>query len=200
MTPGFRFDAVVPAGDDRRGASSSVTGEITLEQLYRFLPIAPSLAIGEIRGDDLREILELELTRVFSPDPFQHSGGWFGGFAGLEIDVDLTQPDGARIRRLHLSGSEEPIRDDEILTVASCVRPFDEDDVMCSNPAYRKVSEFENPATGRAWSPLELLLHAFETGRAPVAASSRVEDRGLVALWPQGRFVQPLMDAGRGTP
>ena len=186
MTPGFRFDAVV---------LPEAGGEINLEQLYRYLPIAPSLATGEIRGEDLRDILELELTRVFSTDPFQHSGGWFGGYGGLEIEVDLTQPDGARIRRLSLSGSQEPIGDDEILTVASCVRPFDEDGVMCSNPAFREVTELENPATGRAWSPLELLTHAFETGAAPVAPSSRVADRGGLALWPEGLFIQPLRRA-----
>ncbi len=195
MTPGFRFDAVVPPATGRGLSATGASGEITLEQLYRFLPIAPSLAVGEIRGEDLRDILELELTRVFSSDPFQHSGGWFGGFGGLEIEVDLAQPDGKRIRRLHLSESETPIGDDEILTVASCVRPFDDDGVMCSNPAYRNVTEFDNPAIGRAWTPLELLVHAFETGGAPVAPDSRVEDRGNVALWPQGPFIQPLLQA-----
>ncbi|MBW2282443.1 MAG: 5'-nucleotidase C-terminal domain-containing protein [Deltaproteobacteria bacterium] len=192
MTPGFRFDAVVPPREEQSDSSPGASGEITLEQLYRFLPIAPSLAVGEIRGEDLRDIVELELTRVFSADPFQHSGGWFGSFGGLEIEVDLAQPDGERILRLHLSGSEQPIRDDEILTVASCVRPFDEDGVMCSNPAYLEVTELENPATGRAWSPLELLANAFETGSAPVAPNSRVDDRGGIALWPQGRFIQPV--------
>lgn len=195
MTPGFRFDAVVLPRGERGDSSVAAAGEITLEQLYRFLPIAPSLAVGVIRGEELRDILELELTRVFSADAFQHSGGWFGGFGGLEIEVDLTQPDGERIRRLHLSGSEEPISDDAILTVASCVRPFEEDDTMCSNPGYREVTELENPATGRAWSPLELLTHAFETGAVPVTPSSRVEDRGGLALWPQGRFIQPLRTA-----
>lgn len=195
MTPGFRFDAVVLPSEDRGGSSTGAAGMITVEQLYRFLPIAPSLAVGEIRGEDLHDILELELTRVFSADPFQHSGGWFGGFGGLEIEVDLTQPDGERIQRLHLSGSDTPIGEDEILTVASCVRPFDDDGTMCSNPGYREITELQNPATSRAWTPLELLAHAFATGSAPVAPSSHVTDSGGLALWPQGPFIQPLIDA-----
>ena len=73
---------------------------------------------------------------------------------------------------------------------------FDDDDIMCSNPGYREIVELENPATGRAWTPLEFLLNAFETGAAPVSSSSRVEDRGGVALWPQGLFIQPMIDAG----
>jgi len=194
MTPGFRFDAVVLPREDRADSPTDATGEITLEQIYRYLPIAPSLAVGEIQGRDLRDILELELARIFSADPFLHSGGWFGGFGGLEIEVDLTQPDGERVRRLHLSGSEKPIADDQILTVASCVRPFDEDGTMCSNPGYREIVALENPETGRPWSPLELLVNAFETGGAPVAPNSHVEDRGGAALWPQGPFIQPLRD------
>jgi 2',3'-cyclic-nucleotide 2'-phosphodiesterase (5'-nucleotidase family) len=190
MTPGFRFDAVVPP-ESAPGAN----GEITLEQIYRYLPIAPSIATGKIRGKTLRGILEVELTRIFSADPFQHSGGWFGGFSGLDIEVDLTRRDGERIQRMHLMGSSEPIGDDEILTVASCIRPFDDDDIMCSNPGYSDISEIENPATGRAWTPLEFLVDAFETGAAPVPSNSRVEDRGGEMLWPEGPYIQPLRSA-----
>jgi len=188
MTPGFRFDAVIPPKADD-GAS----GEVTLEQIYRYLPIAPLIATGKIRGGTLRDIIELELTRVFSSDPFQHSGGWLGGFSGLDIEVDLTRGDGERIQSLRLRGSEKPIGDDEILTVASCVRPFDDDDIMCSNPGYLDINEIENPATGRTWTPLEFLVDAFESGAAAVPVHSRVEDRGGEPLWPLGPYIQPLM-------
>jgi 2',3'-cyclic-nucleotide 2'-phosphodiesterase (5'-nucleotidase family) len=190
MTPGFRFDAVI-LPEEAGGAS----GEITLEQIYRYLPIAPSIATGKIRGETLRGILELELTRIFSEDPFQHSGGWFGGFSGLDVEVDLTRGDGERIQRMSLMGSAESIGDDEVLTVASCIRPFDDDDIMCSNPGYSDISEIENPATGRAWTPLEFLVDAFETGAAPVPSNSRVVDRGGEALWPEGPYIQPLRSA-----
>jgi sulfur-oxidizing protein SoxB len=200
MTPGFRFDAVVlPRAsvladfDTTPGAAPAITsGDITLEQVYRFLPIAPSLAVGKIRGEDLRGIIELELTRVFSPDSFQHSGGWLGSFGGLEIEVDLAAADGERVRRMILSGSREPIRDDQTITVTSCIRPFDGDDFMCSNPGYMEITELENPATGRAWSPLELLVSEFESGRELGAGTSRVHDQGGRVLWPHGPFIQPL--------
>ena len=156
MTPGFRFDAVVlPLGTGLSSADEDgafLSGEITLEQIYRYLPIAPSLAVGEVRGEDLREILEVELSRVFSSDAFGHSGGWLGSFGGLDIDVDLSRGDGERIRSVRLMGAAEPIADNEILSVASCVRPFDDDGVMCSNPNFRGISEFENPTTGRAYT------------------------------------------------
>ncbi len=96
---------------------------------------------------------------------------------------------------MSLMGSAEPIGDEEVLTVASCIRPFDDDDIMCSNPGYREISEIENPATGRAWTPLEFLVDAFESGAAPVAANSRVTDRGGQILWPEGLYIQPLRSA-----
>jgi sulfur-oxidizing protein SoxB len=197
MTPGFRFDAVISPRSKGPGGALDGNSEITIERLYRYLPIAPGLATGKIRGKRLREILELELTRVFSLDPFEHSGGWLGGFAGLDLEVDLSRPDGKRITRLSLMGSREPIGDDEMLTVASCIRPFDDDDIMCSNPGYEEIVELENPATGRTWTPLEFLAHAFEAGLVPVAENSRVVDRGGEALWPEAPYVQPLREGGR---
>lgn len=190
MTPGFRFDAVIPPK-----VAGGASGEITLEQIYRYLPIAPMIATGTIRGETLRGILELELTRIFSEDPFQHSGGWFGGFSGLDVEVDLTRGDGERIQRMSLMGSPEQIGDDDVLTVASCVRPFDDDDIMCSNPGYSDISEIENPTTGRSWTPLEFLVDAFETGAAPVPPNSRVTDRGGQMLWPEDLYIQPLRSA-----
>ncbi len=182
MTPGFRFDAIVSPG-----------GGITVEQAYRYLPIAPSLAIGEIRGADLRDILEVELTRVFSPDAFEHSGGWLGGFGGLDVEVDLARPDGERVLSVRLSGASAPLHDDEIVRVASCVRPFDDEGVMCSNPNFRDIERLENPATGRDWTPLEMFVDAFESGRANESRPvSSIRDRGEVPAWPRARFMQPL--------
>lgn len=192
MTPGFRFDAVVlPEGAQGAGVAAA-GGEITLEHLYRFLPIAPSLAVGEVRAADLRKVLETELMRVFSTDAFKHSGGWFGGFGGLEIDVDLSRPDGERVQGLRLWGAAEPFRDDDVISVVSCIRPFDEDNVMCSNPNFSGITEVKNDVTGRAWTPLEVLLQAFETGEATVKTHANVRQQGSVPLWPAARFIQPL--------
>jgi 2',3'-cyclic-nucleotide 2'-phosphodiesterase (5'-nucleotidase family) len=185
MTPGFRFDAVVPPGGEASGA-------ITLEQLYRFLPVSPSLAVGEVRGADLRAVVEEEVARVFSDDPFEHSGGWLGGFGGIDAELDLSKPAGERVRELRLRDSGRPIRDDETLSVASCVRPFDDAGTMCDHPVFEAIRELRNPETGRAWTPLELMIHAFESGTLPTAPGSSVTESAGVALWPEAAFIQPL--------
>jgi 2',3'-cyclic-nucleotide 2'-phosphodiesterase (5'-nucleotidase family) len=187
MTPGFRFDAIVLP------EAAGSTGKVTLEQVYRYLPIAPSLATGEIRGADLRENLEVELTRVFSPNAFEHSGGWLGGFGGLEVDVDLSGPDGERVKSMRLGDTNEPLGDDDIVTVVSCVRPFDDDGVMCSNPNFESIRPLENPSTGRAWTPLEILVEAFATGDTKHAQPiAHVRDIGELGRWPDAPYMQPL--------
>ena len=194
LSPGFRFDAIVPPATGPSGAPTSATGEITLEQLFRYLPIAPTLAVGEIRGADLRDVLETELTRVFSPDAFAHSGGWFLGVAGIEIDLDLSRADGERILAMRAADSGDTIEDDDVLSVASCVRPFDDEGTMCSNGGFHAVEPFENPETGRAWTPAELLLHALEAGVTATPAHPRITDRGATQQWPIAEFVQPLRE------
>lgn len=183
VTPGFRFDAVLRPGDP-----------VTLEQVYRFLPMAPKLAVGTIRGADLRANLERELTRVFSPDAFEHSGGWFGGFAGIEIDLDLSKPDGERVLELRLLASGETIGPDDVLRVASCVRPFDDEGVMCGSTNIEATTPVENSATGRTWTPHELIVRAFEKGdvTSSVGSKSRVHDAAGLDVWPRSAFVQPL--------
>jgi hypothetical protein len=183
MTPGLRFDAVLLEGEP-----------VTLENAYRYLPMAPTLSVGEIRGDALRGVLEDELTRVLSPDPFRHSGGWFGGFAGIEIDVDRSRPDGERVTALRRLPAGESIGPDDVLRVASCVRPFDGDGEMCGSAGFDGVVPVENAATGHAWTPLELIVDAFERGAAAdvMGATPRVHDAAQLAVWPVDRFVQPL--------
>jgi len=184
LTPGLRFDAVLAAGEP-----------VTLEQAYRYLPMAPTLSLGEIRGDALRANLERELTRVFSPDPFRHSGGWFGGVAGLELELDLQRPDGERILSMRLASTGAPVGPDDVLRVASCVRPFDGDGVMCGSEGFEGITPVENAATGRSWTPLERVVQAFERGEIAAAAQGppRVHDRSGVALWPLSPFVQSFL-------
>jgi hypothetical protein len=66
---------------------------------------------------------------------------------------------------------------------------------MCSNPNFRAIREFDNPSTGRTWTPLELLVDAFESGevqRAAAAPTARISDHGHVSQWPDAPFIQPL--------
>jgi 2',3'-cyclic-nucleotide 2'-phosphodiesterase (5'-nucleotidase family) len=179
LTPGFRFDAVVSPGD-----------AITLETLYRYLPVPATLAKGNITAANLKALLEKELTRVFSGDAFQHSGGWFLGVSGLDVQVDLARGDGERITSLRRAPDGREIPADEVLTVASCVRPFDKPGVLCSGEGFTDV-EVLLDANGEEWTPLRFLQErlAAQSAQPPIG---RVSDVANTPIWPVAEFMQPL--------
>ncbi len=180
LTPGFRFDSVIAANSD-----------ITLEQLYRYLPVPPQLAKGTITGKNLKAVFETELMRVFSADAFEHSGGWLMGVSGLNLTVDLSQVEGQRVIAIARSTDNSPIAPDDILTVVSCTRPFDDSDVMCSNPGFESTEQLPGPS-GDGWTPLQLLRHTMGTGTLPVRSQQHILDKSKTPTWPGATYLQPL--------
>lgn len=179
LTPGFRFDAVVPQGDP-----------VTLENLYRYLPVPATLAKGNITGRNLRALFEKELSSAFSADAFQHEGGWFLGVSGLDLQVDLERADGQRVVSMRRAKDGAEILMDEILSIASCVRPFDEPGVLCSGEGFTEVEPLFGPA-GKAWTPLQFLRNRLEDG-SPQSRSGHVSDLSHTPVWPTAEFIQPL--------
>ncbi|MCA9652467.1 MAG: 5'-nucleotidase C-terminal domain-containing protein [Myxococcales bacterium] len=187
MTPGFRFDAVF---DPTAEIDAVAVDAITLEDAYRFFPVVYTLGQGTIDVAGLRAILEDELSKVFSPDVFAQSGGWVPGFSGIEIDIDLSGPDGAKVVAIRLEGQLEPLPDDAVLTMAGCRRPFDGDDVLCSHGGFSEVVDTLDPSTMAPWSVVDMLVEGLATVSYPPRAS--VHDSSGAAFWPQGPFIQPL--------
>ena len=179
LTPGFRFDAVVPQGDP-----------VTLENLYRYLPVPATLARGNITGKNLRALFEKELSSAFSADAFQHEGGWFLGVSGLQLQVDLDRADGQRVISMRRAREQTEILMDEILSVASCVRPFDKPGVLCSGEGFTEVEPLFEPA-GKEWTPLQFLRNRLEE-RSPQIRSGHVSDLSHTPIWPTAEFIQPL--------
>ncbi|HWP65146.1 MAG TPA: 5'-nucleotidase C-terminal domain-containing protein [Candidatus Limnocylindria bacterium] len=228
ITPGFRFDAVVPSPGTLLEGEAVAMGAITVEDAYRFFPVVYSLATGEITGARLREILEEALADVYSHDqrrrclwrgdptkplrrgcerpfldavpdqPFRQRGGWMLGLSGIGVTLDLTQPDGARILTLHLTDSGTQIDAQTTLTVAGCVRPLDAADQLCSYPGVMNVRPLTNPTTGRAWTPVDVLVDVLALGPAPAATRRALVDVSESAAWPVTPFVQPLTGPGEG--
>jgi sulfur-oxidizing protein SoxB len=181
LTPGFRFDAVVLQGDP-----------VTLENLYRYLPVPATLAGGNITGRNLKALFEKELSSVFSKDAFHHEGGWFLGISGLQLQVDLTRADGQRVISLRRAGDNSEILADDVLSVASCVRPFDESGVLCSGSGFTDVKPLFDPG-GQEWTPLQFLRKRLEAG-SPHNHAGHVSDVSHAPLWPTAEFIQPLQE------
>jgi 2',3'-cyclic-nucleotide 2'-phosphodiesterase (5'-nucleotidase family) len=181
LAPGFRFDAVVAPGD-----------AITLETLYRYLPVPATLAKGNITAANLKALFEKELTRVFSSDAFQHSGGWFLGVSGLDVEVDLARGDGERVISMRRAPNGREIQADDVLTVASCVRPLDKPGVLCSGEGFTDVEVLLDP-DGRETTPLRFLQQrlAEQPAQPPTGGVSDVSN---APIWPIAEFMQPLFN------
>lgn len=191
MTPGFRFDAVIGAGE--LFEDNTVTdGTITLEDVYRFFPVVYTIATAEVSGARLKDILEQGLTHVYSKDAFNQGGGWVEGFSGLGLNVNVAGNDGARIQGAWLTDNQVAIDDSATYTITGCQRPDDAADVLCSYSGFSNVAPLINPATQSAWTVNEIFLDMLKHGPLPTAPAARFTDTSATPVWPQAPYVQPL--------
>lgn len=191
LTPGFRFDAMIAPGEHYEDAHVA-SGEVTLEDVYRYFPVPYSLATGTVDGARLQDIVESNLDGVFSLDAFAQHGGWADGWAGLALQIDLAADDSARVRRMTQSDGS-PIGPATQLSVAGCQRPMDDADVLCSYSGFSDVAPLFNPATGQAWLVQELFAELLQQGRIEAPADARIADLAATPLWPQQQAVQPVL-------
>ena len=193
ITPGFRFDSVINAmGDIEENGIAS--GNITLEDLYRFYPVPTYISVGQVDGARLKQIIESNLSAVFSKQRFNHSGGWFDGFSGLDLKLDLSQPDGNRLLDIRLSGSEVSVEDTDILNVTGCSRPIDlnASTTLCSYSGFTDVTRLTHPITAVDLTPVDMLRYSLENDLFVPTIRKNIQDISDSAMWPETGIYQPL--------
>ena len=93
-----------------------VPGEITMNDLYNIIPMNPPVSTVEITGQELTEMLEDNLERTFSCDPYAQMGGYVKRCLGLTLYFKIENPAGRRIQKLFV-GNEE-VKADRYYTAA----------------------------------------------------------------------------------
>ncbi|MHB8168034.1 MAG: bifunctional metallophosphatase/5'-nucleotidase [Thermoleophilia bacterium] len=83
-----------------------VPGQITLNDLYNIIPMNPPVSTVELTGEEIRTMLEENLERTFSCDPYQQMGGYVKRCLGLNVYFKIENPPGHRIQKL-FAGNEE---------------------------------------------------------------------------------------------
>jgi len=185
MTPGFRFDAVV---ED----NSVSSGDITLEEAYRFFPVPFNIATANTTVAHLKQVIEMNMTFVYSTDTFKHSGGWEDGFSGLDITADLANADGSRVIELSLSGSNTPLADSDVISITGCVRPVElSQDTLCAYPGFTEVTDLA-AADGSTYTGITLFKAALTNGVFADQQHTTVTDRNNTVFWPEADFIQPI--------
>ncbi|MEW6120821.1 MAG: 5'-nucleotidase C-terminal domain-containing protein [Pseudomonadota bacterium] len=191
LTPGFRFDAVVAPGaayEDGHVAG----GDLTVEDIYRYFPVPYTLATGMVSGARLKEVIDANLTGVFSHDAFAQHGGWTDGWAGLNIKADLAAADGTRVEAMTRPDGSA-ISASGSLSIAGCQRPMDDADVLCSYGGFTDVTPLNNPETGQPWTVQALFGALLAEGRITAPVQPQVTDASATPLWPAQQAVQPLL-------
>jgi len=197
ITPGFRMDAPIPAAGTQYEDNHIADGAVTIEDVYRYFPVAYTLGTGNVQAATLKSIIEGDLSSVYSLDSFAQAGGWASGWAGLNISVDLSRPDGQRVQSIaHSNGT--PIADTDVLSASGCLRPNDVADgtgtVLCSFNGFTNVKSLINPATGNPWYPQEMFSLALTQGLLGDGTRISVTDLAATPAWPQQPYVQPLAE------
>jgi len=93
-----------------------VPGNITLNELYNIIPMNPPVSIVELSGEEIKEMLEENLERTFSCDPYRQMGGYVKRCLGLTVYFKIENPAGQRIQQL-FAGNEE-VQPDTYYTAA----------------------------------------------------------------------------------
>jgi len=189
---GFRFGAVIPGQGEQVSVedNSVASGEMTLEDIYRFFPFYHPLYTADMTGSALKTDLEFELTKVFSTDVFEQSRGWMEGIAGLDLTLDLTKPDGQRVTEMKLADTGAVISDSTVVSVAGSGHLKTGDTT--------NVVQLTNPVTGENWDAVDMFIYGIKNGYVEGVTTARTSilDTSHTAMYPASEFVQPLYGVG----
>ncbi|GHA81625.1 bifunctional metallophosphatase/5'-nucleotidase [Pontibacter akesuensis] len=83
-----------------------VTGSVTLNDLYNIIPMNPPIQTVELTGQELQDMLEENLEKTFSPDPYAQQGGFVKRCMSLRAFIKIEAPKGTRIQKLFVNDEE----------------------------------------------------------------------------------------------
>jgi S-sulfosulfanyl-L-cysteine sulfohydrolase len=133
-----RFDAEVAFSPGFRWGVTIVPGqEITLEDVYAHTGLTyPNCLVRELRGVEIRHIMEDVADNLFHPDPYYRQGGDMLRVGGLSYAIDPRARMGARISGIRVGG--KPLSPDRRYKVASWASPGPE---VAGPPAFDVVAQ-----------------------------------------------------------
>lgn len=89
---GWRFGAPVPAGS------------VTVNDLYNIIPMNPPVSTAVLTGKEILQMMEENLERTFSRDPYGQMGGYVKRFLGMNVYFKIENPPGNRVQEVFIQG------------------------------------------------------------------------------------------------
>ncbi len=148
-----------------------LTGDITVEDVFRFFPMMFTAASGEVTGARLK-----------------------ASWSGLSLSVNLANPDGQRVVEMRLKDSGQLITDTTVVTVAGCKRPIEPRDMLCRKSGFSNVKPLINEGLQNFefWTMIDFFIEGVESGVSYDATRRDIIDQNSTPLWPQSAFIQPV--------
>ncbi len=130
VSNGFRFGVpIIP--------NESGKAPITLEDLWRMIPVDENMKIGEVTGLQIKNWLEKEINNAFTPNAEERFGGWLVRFSGMTLKFDSSKPMGERVLEVKIGGKELDFN--RTYTMASCNRTGEPLHMLCRMPNVKNV-------------------------------------------------------------
>jgi len=101
---GWRYGAPIPPGP------------VTLNDLWNIIPVNPPVSTCNLTGDELWAMMEENLERTFSRDPYQQMGGYIKRCLGINVYFKVENPYGQRIQELFVQ--DERVKLDQVYHAA----------------------------------------------------------------------------------
>ncbi len=101
---GWRYGAPIPPGD------------ITMNDLWNIIPTNPPVSTVDMTGAEIVQMIEENLERTFSADPFGHMGGYVKRCTGLKLYIKVENPKGMRVQEVFTGNG--PLKRDDRYKVA----------------------------------------------------------------------------------
>ena len=81
-------------------------GPITRNDLWNIIPVNPPVSTVKLSGKELWDMMEVNLERTFSRNPYDQKGGYVKRSAGINLYFKIENPEGERIQKLFVQGEE----------------------------------------------------------------------------------------------
>ncbi len=99
-------DAELAFSNGWRYGATVVPGPVTVNDLWNIIPTNPPVSLCQITGEELWVMMEENLERTFSRDPYKQMGGYVKRCLGLNIYFKVENPEGKRVQEFFVGGKQ----------------------------------------------------------------------------------------------
>lgn len=109
-------DAVMAFSNGWRYGAPVPPGPITMNDLWNIVPVDPPISTCKITGKELKDMLEDDMEKTFSGDPYKQMGGFLKRCKGIYVYFKVENPPGNRIQELYVG--QKRAEPDELYSAA----------------------------------------------------------------------------------